>query len=27
MPRKDLRRAKIVLLVRDPRDCFVSLYI
>jgi hypothetical protein len=27
VPRKDLRRAKIVLLVRDPRDCFVSLYI
>jgi hypothetical protein len=27
VPRKELRRAKIVLLVRDPRDCFVSLYL
>jgi len=26
IPRRELRRAKIVLLVRDPRDCFVSLY-
>jgi hypothetical protein len=26
VPRKELRRARIVLLVRDPRDCFVSLY-
>ena len=26
VPRKEVRRAKIVLLVRDPRDCFVSLY-
>jgi hypothetical protein len=25
--KKELRRAKIVLLVRDPRDCFVSLYV
>ncbi|TMP89310.1 MAG: sulfotransferase domain-containing protein, partial [Verrucomicrobia bacterium] len=23
----ELRRAKIILLVRDPRDCFVSLYL
>jgi hypothetical protein len=27
VPRRELRRAKIVLLVRDPRDCFVSLYL
>src|SRR2546422_8016982 len=27
VPKKELRRAKIVLLVRDPRDCFVSLYV
>src|SRR6266571_5086888 len=27
VPKKELRRAKIVLLVRDPRDCFVSLYL
>jgi len=27
VPRTELRRAKIVLLVRDPRDCFVSLYL
>jgi sulfotransferase family protein len=27
VPRKELRRAKIILLVRDPRDCFVSLYV
>ena len=27
VPRKELQRAKIVLLVRDPRDCFVSLYL
>jgi hypothetical protein len=26
VPKKELRRAKVVLLVRDPRDCFVSLY-
>ena len=26
IPKRELRRAKIVLLVRDPRDCFVSLY-
>src|SRR5205807_4562410 len=26
-PRRQLRRAKIILLVRDPRDCFVSLYL
>ena len=27
VPKRALRRAKIILLVRDPRDCFVSLYI
>ena len=27
VPRRELRRARIVLLVRDPRDCFVSLYL
>ena len=27
VPAKDLRRARIILLVRDPRDCFVSLYV
>ena len=27
VPRGELRRAKIILLVRDPRDCFVSLYL
>jgi hypothetical protein len=27
VPRRELRRAKIILLVRDPRDCFVSLYV
>src|SRR5436309_5659283 len=27
LPRTELSRAKIVLLVRDPRDCFVSLYL
>src|SRR5213594_4032446 len=27
IPAKELRRAKIILLVRDPRDCFVSLYV
>jgi hypothetical protein len=27
VPRRELSRAKIVLLVRDPRDCFVSLYL
>jgi Sulfotransferase domain len=27
VPRRELQRAKIVLLVRDPRDCFVSLYL
>jgi hypothetical protein len=27
IPRRELKRAKIVLLARDPRDCFVSLYL
>src|SRR6059058_5033637 len=27
LPRKELGRAKIILLTRDPRDCFVSLYL
>jgi len=27
VPKKELRRAKIILLVRDPRDCFVSLFV
>jgi hypothetical protein len=27
VPSKELRRARVVLLVRDPRDCFVSLYV
>jgi Sulfotransferase domain len=27
IPRRELDRAKIILLVRDPRDCFVSLYL
>jgi hypothetical protein len=27
IPRRELKRAKIILLVRDPRDCFVSLYL
>jgi hypothetical protein len=27
VPRKELTRAKIILLTRDPRDCFVSLYL
>ncbi len=27
VPRSELNRAKIVLLARDPRDCFVSLYL
>jgi hypothetical protein len=27
VPKKALHRAKIILLVRDPRDCFVSLYV
>ncbi len=27
VPRTELQRAKIILLVRDPRDCFVSLYL
>src|SRR5213079_2079978 len=27
VPRRELKRAKIILLVRDPRDCFVSLYV
>ena len=27
IPRGELKRAKIVLLARDPRDCFVSLYL
>src|SRR5437763_6618105 len=27
VPRRELRKAKIILLARDPRDCFVSLYL
>lgn len=27
VPRRELERAKIILLARDPRDCFVSLYL
>src|SRR6516162_294954 len=27
VPRNELGRAKIILLARDPRDCFVSLYL
>src|SRR5438477_9427729 len=27
IPRSELNRAKIILLARDPRDCFVSLYL
>ena len=27
VPRRELKRAKIILLTRDPRDCFVSLYL
>ena len=27
VPRRALNRAKIILLARDPRDCFVSLYL
>ncbi|PYK11346.1 MAG: hypothetical protein DME65_07540 [Verrucomicrobia bacterium] len=27
VPRRELRKATIILLVRDPRDCFVSLYL
>jgi hypothetical protein len=27
VPRRELDRAKIILLTRDPRDCFVSLYL
>jgi hypothetical protein len=27
VPGRELRRAKIILLARDPRDCFVSLYL
>jgi Sulfotransferase domain len=27
VPRRELSRAKVVLLARDPRDCFVSLYL
>src|SRR5207249_5945536 len=27
VPRRELRRAKVILLARDPRDCFVSLYL
>src|SRR5207249_11280270 len=27
VPKRELGRAKIILLVRDPRDCFVSLYV
>jgi hypothetical protein len=26
VPKREVRRAKIILLARDPRDCFVSLY-
>src|SRR5882672_1062211 len=27
VPRRELGRTKIILLARDPRDCFVSLYL
>jgi hypothetical protein len=27
VPKRELRRVEVILLVRDPRDCFVSLYI
>jgi Sulfotransferase domain len=27
IPARELRRARVVLLARDPRDCFVSLYL
>jgi Sulfotransferase domain len=27
VPRRELKRAKVILLARDPRDCFVSLYL
>ena len=27
VPRREFNRAKIILLARDPRDCFVSLYL
>ena len=27
VPRREFSRAKIILLARDPRDCFVSLYL
>ena len=27
VPRHEIKRAKIILLARDPRDCFVSLYL
>jgi hypothetical protein len=27
VPRRELSRAKVILLARDPRDCFVSLYL
>src|SRR5206468_11295911 len=27
VPRRELGRAKLILLARDPRDCFVSLYL
>jgi hypothetical protein len=27
VPRRELKRARIILLARDPRDCFVSLYL
>jgi hypothetical protein len=27
VPKKELHRAEIILLVRDPRDCFISLYV
>src|ERR1051325_11387424 len=27
VPQRELKRAKIIVLARDPRDCFVSLYL
>jgi hypothetical protein len=27
VPRRELTRARVILLARDPRDCFVSLYL
>ena len=27
VPARELRRAKVILLARDPRDCFVSFYV